>query len=116
MNRNENCAVKRLEKRLQRVHKSSDGAVQIFVRPPHLFDFVDRVQHRSVVLAAELAADFRQRRGSELLDDVHGYLPGEGDCSRVAADLEILLAEIEVLAYALLDQIDRDALFLRRDN
>jgi hypothetical protein len=50
---------KRLEKLLQRVHQSSDGAVQIFVRPPHLFDFVDRVQHRSVVLAAELAADFR---------------------------------------------------------
>ncbi len=48
------------KKLLQRVHQSGDGAVQIFVRPPHLFDFVDRVQHRGVVLAAELAADFRQ--------------------------------------------------------
>ena len=61
MKRNENLCRKGSEKKLlQRVHQSGDGAIQIFVRPPHLFDFVDRVQHRGVVLAAELAADFRQ--------------------------------------------------------
>src|SRR4029077_2824375 len=40
----------------------------------------------------------------------------ERDRARIAADLEILLAQIEVFADALLDQVDRDALFLRRDD
>ena len=45
---------------LQCVHQPRDRAVQVFVRPPQLFDLVDRVQHRGVVLAAELAADLRK--------------------------------------------------------
>src|SRR5271156_6131753 len=48
---------------LQRVHQTRDGAVQILVRTPQLFDFVDGVQHRGVVLAAELPTNLRQRRG-----------------------------------------------------
>src|SRR2546423_8003010 len=48
---------------LQRVHQPRDRAVQVFVRPPQLFDFVDRMQHRGMVLAAELPADLRKRSG-----------------------------------------------------
>ena len=42
---------------LQGVHQPGNGPVQIFVRPAQLLDFVDRVQHRSVMLAAELTAN-----------------------------------------------------------
>jgi hypothetical protein len=101
---------------LKCVHQSRDGAVEVFVGAAHLFDLVDRVEHRRVMLAAELAADLRQRRGGELLHDVHRDLSRESDGARVAADFQILLAQVEVLADALLNQVDRNALFLRRDD
>jgi hypothetical protein len=43
-------------------------------------------------------------------DDVHGYLPRESDGAGVAANLQILFAQVEVLADAFLNQIDGDAL------
>ncbi len=45
---------------LQRIHQARDGPIEIFVRTPQLFNFIDRVQHRSVVLPAELTANLRQ--------------------------------------------------------
>ena len=77
---------------LKGIHQARDGAVQVFVGAAHLFDFVDRVQYRGVVLAAELAANFGKRCGSELLNDVHGHLPRKGDRSRIAANFQISCA------------------------
>src|SRR5437879_5401834 len=68
------------------------------------------------MLAAELPADLGERRGCELLDDVHSNLAREGDGPGVAAHLQVLLAEVKMLADALLDQVDGDAFFLRRDD
>ncbi len=45
------------------------------------------VQHRGVMLAAKLAADFRQGGGGELLHQVHGDLAGKGDGLGVRAYL-----------------------------
>src|SRR5271155_2477728 len=59
---------------LQRVHQPRDGAIQIFIRAAQLFDFVDGMQHRGVMLPAELPADLRQGGSSQLFDDVHGHL------------------------------------------
>src|SRR2546425_9178924 len=95
---------------LQRVQQAGDCSVQILVGPPHLLDLIDRVQHRCVMLAAELPADLRQRSGGELFHDIHRHLPWKRDRPRIAAHLQVLLAQIEMLAHALLDEINRDAL------
>ena len=63
-----------------------------------------------------MAADLRKRSSGELLDDVHRHLAREGNCTRVATNFQVLLAQIEVLADALLDQVDGDALFLGSDD
>src|SRR5712692_3078129 len=65
-----------------------------------------------VVFAAELAADLRKRSGGKLFDNIHCYLPRICDRARVAADLQVLLPQIEVLTHSFLDQVDGDALFL----
>ena len=44
-----------------------------------LLDFVYGMEHGSVMLAAELPSDFGQRRGRELLDDVHRHLARESN-------------------------------------
>src|SRR5438309_748027 len=85
---------------LQGVHQPSDGSVEIFVRPAQLLDLVDRMQHRGVMLAAELTANLRQRGRGELPHDVHGHLPRKSDRARIASYLEVLLAQIEVFAHA----------------
>jgi hypothetical protein len=66
---------------LQGVHQTGDRAVQFLVRAAQFFNLVDGVQHRGVVLAAKLPADFRQRCGGQLLYDVHGHLARESDSS-----------------------------------
>ncbi len=101
---------------LQRVHQTCNCAVQVFIRPAQLFDLIDGVQHCGVVLATELAADLGERRGGELLDDVHGYLAWKSNRACVATDLEVLLPQIKMLAHTLLDQVDGDAFFLRGDD
>src|ERR1700730_17375349 len=77
---------------LQRVHQTRNGAVEFLVRTPHLFDHVDGMKNRGVMLTAELPADFRQRCGGELLDDVHRHLARKGDGTSVTADFQVLLA------------------------
>src|ERR1700682_1828525 len=72
---------------LKGIHETRDGAVQIFVRTTQLFDLIDGVQHGGVVLATELPADFRQRGGGELLDDVHGHLAWKSNGARVTTYL-----------------------------
>src|SRR5207247_10751364 len=66
-----------------------------------LHDALPILQHRGVMLAAELTANLRQRGRGELLHDVHGHLPRKSDRARIAAYLEVLLAQIEVFAHAL---------------
>src|ERR1700677_1660505 len=101
---------------LQCVHQPRNDAVQIFVRSPQLFNLINRMQHGGVMLPAELPANFRQRRGGQLLHDVHRHLARERDGARVTANFQILFAKIEMLTDALLDQVDGHALFLRRDD
>src|SRR2546430_8461927 len=72
------------------------------------------MQHRGVVLAAELTANLRKRGGGELLDDVHRHLARESNRARVAANFQVLFAQVEVLAHAFLDQVDGDALLDRK--
>src|SRR6267143_5088414 len=98
---------------LQGVHQARNGAIQFLVGAAELFDLVDRVEDGGVMLAPELPADLGERRGGELLDDIHGYLAREGDGAGVAANFQVLFAQVEMLADALLDQVDGDAFFLR---
>lgn len=97
---------------LDGIEQLGDGAVQLLVGAAERVDFVDGMEHGGVVLAAELASDFRQRGGGELLHQVHGNLARVGDGFRVRAHLQVFGAELEVLADALLDQFDGDALIL----
>ena len=101
---------------LECVHQPRDGAIQVFVGPPHLFDLVDRVQHRGVVLSAELPANFRKRSSRQLFHDVHRHLARKRNRASIAPDLQILLAQIEMLADALLNQVNRDTLLLRSND
>src|ERR1700687_3153303 len=101
---------------LQGVHEACDYQIKVFVGAAQLFDLVDGVKHGGVVLAPELPADLRKRGGSELVDDVQVPLARESDGPGVAAHLQILLAEIEMFADALLNEVDRDTLFLRSDD
>src|SRR5712692_8055379 len=98
------------------VQQLVDGAVQVFVSAAQGIDFVDGVQDGGVVLPAELPADFRQRRGGELLREVHGDLAGEGDGLGVAPHLEVMLSQAKLFADAFLDQLDGHLFFLRGDN
>src|SRR5260370_7966075 len=97
---------------LQCAHQTHNRAVQVFARPPQLFDLVDRMQHRGVVLAAELAADLRKRSGGELLDDIHRHPARKGDSPRVTADLDVVLPQIELPPDSFLDPVPRYTLFL----
>src|SRR5262249_22395598 len=110
--KDERCA-RRSDKRVEQL---IDRAVQILVAAPESVDLVNRVQDGGVVLAAELPADLRQRRRGELLHQVHGDLAREGDGLGVAAHLQVLLAQPELLADALLDQVDGDLLLLGGDD
>src|SRR6267154_901731 len=87
---------------LQRIHEAGDNAIQIFIRATLRFNFIDGVKYGRVVLAAKLPPNLRQRRGGELLDDVHSHLPRKGNSACVAAYLQILLPKIEMFADALL--------------
>ena len=60
--------------RENRVQQSPNRAVQRFIGPAHRLDLVDGVEHRRVMPAAKLAADFLERRAGELPSDVHGDL------------------------------------------
>src|ERR1700681_902870 len=95
------------------IHQLVNRAVQILVATTERVDLVDGVQHRRVMFAAELASNFRERSGGELLHQIHGNLAGKGDGLRVRAHLQVRLAEAELLADLFLDQVNRDALFLR---
>src|SRR5713226_741430 len=97
------------------VEQLIDRAVQILVAAAQGVDLVDGMQDGGVVLAAELSANLRQRGRGKLLDQVHGNLAGEGDGFGIAPHLQILLAQPELLADTLLDELDGDLLFLRGD-
>src|SRR5271168_2731003 len=74
------------------------------------------MEHGGVMFAAKLASNFGKRRGGELLHDEHGHLTRQDDLPGVAADVEILGAQAEDFADALLDLLDGDLLLLRLDN
>src|SRR5258708_39195 len=99
---------------LESVHQAGDGPVEFLVRAAQFFNLVYGVKDGGVMLAAELPADLGERRGGELLDDIHGYLAREGDGAGVAAHFQVLFAQVEMLADALLDQAYANPFFLRR--
>src|SRR5215467_2846166 len=70
------------------VHQSLDRAVQRFIEAAHLVYPADRVQHSSVMPAAELAADFLERRPGELPRQVHCNLTWEDVCPPIATQGE----------------------------
>src|SRR6267154_5997483 len=81
---------------LQRIHEAGDNAIQIFIRAALSLNFIDGMKYGRVMLAAKLSPDLRQRRGGELLDDVHSHLPGKGNSACIAAHLQVLLTKIEM--------------------
>src|SRR5882724_193896 len=99
---------------LQGVHQAGDGPVEFLVRAAQFFNLVYGVKDGGVMLTPELPADLRERRGGDLLDNLHSYLARESDGAGVAANFQVLFAQVEMLADALLDQVDGDAFFLRR--
>ena len=80
-----------------------------------LFDLVHGMQDRRVVLAAELASNFRQRRFGEMLGQVHGNLPRIDDGTRIILGLDLDQAQAELLSYRLLNGLDRYLARLRVD-
>ena len=66
------------------VNQFRDHPVQRFILATHRCDLIDGVQHCRVVPAAELPADFLQRRSSDLPDDIHGQLAREDENTPVA--------------------------------
>src|SRR6202453_2188430 len=68
------------------------------------------------MLSTELAADFRERRGGELLHQEHRYLARKRDFLRVAAHFQILRAQTEMFAHTLLNLLDGDLLVLALDD
>ena len=67
------------------------------------------MQHRPVVPAAKLTADFLQRRDGELPRNVHGDLAGKDVGAAVGTHDELRvthLVQIEVLAYMLADRLE----------
>src|SRR5882762_4095561 len=100
----------------ERIHQLIDRAVQVLVAPAESIDLIYRMKDRGVMLAAELPADFRQRRLGKLLDQVHRNLARERDCFRIGTYFEVLLAQAELLANFFLNQVDGNPLFLRGDD
>src|SRR5215472_10805686 len=60
-----------------------DQPVQIFIVLADLFNLLDRMQHRCVMLAAKLPSDLRQRRFGQMLRQVHRNLPGIHNRARI---------------------------------
>src|ERR1035437_1132813 len=97
----------------ERIHQLVNRSVQILVAPAQSVDLIDGVQDGRVMLASELASNFRERSGGELLHQIHGDLPGKYDGLRIRAHLQVLLAQAKLFADLFLDQVDGNALFLR---
>src|SRR5215208_5957046 len=66
------------------------------------------VHNGRVVPAAEGASDLRERLVGEFTAEVHGDLPGVGECLRAASTDEVCLRDAEVTADLVLDQLYRD--------
>jgi hypothetical protein len=68
------------------------------------------MQHRGVVPAAKLTADFLKRRAGELPRDVHRDLSRKHVGTAMAAHREYRVAhftQVEAFAYVLADELDR---------
>src|ERR1700689_5133805 len=98
------------------VEEPVDRLVKIFVGLPQQPDFVDGMQNGSVMLPAELPADFGKRSRSELFNQKHRDLARKRNLLRVAAHLQILSAQTEMLAHTFLNLFDGDFLVLRFDD
>src|SRR5208282_4330732 len=61
--------------RAQLLSQFIEQPVQILVVLANFFNLIYRVQHRCMVLASELAPDFRQGSFREVLGQVHRNLP-----------------------------------------
>src|SRR4029077_19504042 len=92
-----------------------DQPVQIFIGLPGHIDLLDRMQHGSVMLPAELASDLRPRGFSQMLGQVHGDLPGIDDGARIVLGFDLHQAQSELLGHRLLNRLYRDLPGLRVD-
>ena len=73
------------------------------------------MQDRGVVLAAKLAANFRQRRFREVLGEVHRNLPRIDDGTRIIFRLDFHQAQAELLSHRFLNGFNRHLAGLRID-
>ena len=89
--------------------------VQILVVLANLFDFLDGVQNRGVMFAAELSSDFRQGRFRHLLGQIHGDLAGIDDGARIIFGFDFDQAQAKLLGDHFLDGLDGDLAGLRVD-
>ena len=71
------------------------------------------MQDRRVVLAAELASNFRQRSFREVLGQVHRNLPRIDDGTRIILGLDFHQAQAELLSHRLLNGFNRHLAGLR---
>jgi hypothetical protein len=82
---------------------------------PYWVDRADGVQHRRVVAAAEVAADFFQAVARvALAGEEHADLAREGDALVALLALQVAQADVVVLGHGVDDLLDRDALLLGR--
>src|SRR5579875_54137 len=88
-----------------------DKAVQNLVVLPQLLDLLHGMQNSSVVLAAKVAADFRQRCVCKLLYEIHSDLAWIGDLLGITFCLQLCRRHIEALSYRTQNGFDRDSAF-----
>ena len=59
--------------------KGRDQRVEIVILFSQIFDLLDRMDDRRVMLASEASADFRQRRIGQRFRQIHRNLSGQRD-------------------------------------
>lgn len=91
----------------QRFEQLGNCPVQIHIGAALGCDLFDRAQDRGVMFAAELPADLGKRRRSELFDQIHRHLAGEGDGLRALRQLQVGREHAKVLPHAFLDHLNR---------
>src|SRR5690349_1194272 len=90
--------------------KSVDRLAELWVLLHEDLDLVHRVQHGRMVLAAERAADLRQRGMGELTGEIHRDLAGERHRLRAVLRLEVGELDPVGLRHLALNLFDRDDL------
>src|ERR1019366_5068510 len=101
--------------RAQLLGQFIEQPVQILVVLANLFNLVHRMQDCCVVLAAELASNFRQGSFRKVLGQIHRNLPRIHDGTRIVLRLKFHQAQAELLGHRLLNGFNRHLAGLRID-